>query len=182
MSSILRQRGFFDNVTPVNFNTVATPHLGLLRYPSFFSSLASLLGPRLLSRTGEQFYCVDKWSKRGRPLIEVMADPGEYSLIHCILVADDTQNAYFTKRLQHSKLFGYTRTPFMTIRSLILLRPLRSTMCLQDNPKMAWRCKPSLSFRCPPPHFSAVNSTKNTVPLSNHTHCLRSHPRPHRSL
>jgi hypothetical protein len=59
----------------VNFNTVATPHIGLLRYPSFFSSMASSLGPKLLSRTGEQFYCVDKWSVTGRPLIEVMADP-----------------------------------------------------------------------------------------------------------
>ncbi|KAJ7155405.1 DUF676-domain-containing protein [Mycena crocata] len=72
---ILRQRGFFDTVSPVNFNTIATPHLGLPRYPSFFSSLASVLGPKLLSRTGEQFYCVDKWSAKGRPLIEVMADP-----------------------------------------------------------------------------------------------------------
>ncbi|KAJ6591588.1 DUF676-domain-containing protein [Mycena vulgaris] len=71
---ILRQRGFFENVAPVNFNTIATPHLGLPRYPSFFSSLASVLGPKLLSRTGEQFYCVDKWSARGRPLLEVMAD------------------------------------------------------------------------------------------------------------
>ncbi|KAJ7043596.1 DUF676-domain-containing protein [Mycena alexandri] len=71
---ILRQRGFFENVVPVNFNTIATPHLGLPRYKSFFSSLASVLGPRLLSRTGEQFYCVDKWSAKGRPLLEVMAD------------------------------------------------------------------------------------------------------------
>ncbi|KAJ7760546.1 DUF676-domain-containing protein [Mycena metata] len=71
---ILRQRGFFENVVPVNFNTIATPHLGLPRYPSFFSSIASFLGPRLLSRTGEQFYCVDKWSTKGRPLLEVMAD------------------------------------------------------------------------------------------------------------
>ncbi|KAJ7115950.1 putative serine esterase-domain-containing protein [Mycena epipterygia] len=71
---ILRQRGFFNNVTPANFSTIATPHLGLPRYPSLFSSLASVLGPKLLSRTGEQFYCVDKWSARGRPLIEVMAD------------------------------------------------------------------------------------------------------------
>ncbi|KAJ7504406.1 DUF676-domain-containing protein [Mycena galericulata] len=72
---VLRQRGFFNNVTPVNFNTLATPHLGIPRYPSFFSSLASIVGPRLLSRTGPQFYCVDKWSAKGRPLLEVMADP-----------------------------------------------------------------------------------------------------------
>ncbi|KAF6761690.1 lipid particle protein [Ephemerocybe angulata] len=72
---ILSQQGFFDKVTPVNFNTIATPHIGLPRYPSFISSVFSTLGPKLLSRTGEQFYCVDKWSPKGRPLLVVMADP-----------------------------------------------------------------------------------------------------------
>ncbi|KAF8463203.1 DUF676-domain-containing protein [Russula ochroleuca] len=72
---ILHQRKFFATVTPVNFNTIATPHIGLLRYPSFFSRLGSIFGPRFLSRTGEQFYGVDKWSKTGKGLLEVMADP-----------------------------------------------------------------------------------------------------------
>ncbi|KAG2011830.1 lipid particle protein [Coprinopsis cinerea AmutBmut pab1-1] len=72
---ILMQQGFFDKVTPVNFNTIATPHIGLPRYPSWLSSVLSTLGPRLLSRTGEQFYCADKWSPNGRPLLVVMADP-----------------------------------------------------------------------------------------------------------
>ncbi|KAH9940836.1 DUF676-domain-containing protein [Epithele typhae] len=72
---ILHQRGFFDTVTPVNFNTLATPHIGLPKYPTFLSSLTNYFGPKLLSRTGEQFYTVDKWSKNGRPLLEVMADP-----------------------------------------------------------------------------------------------------------
>jgi len=75
MIGVLYHAGFFEKVTPVNFNTIATPHAGLPRYPSFFSSLASVLGPRLLSRTGEQFYCTDKWSPKGRPLLVVMADP-----------------------------------------------------------------------------------------------------------
>ncbi|KAF4593013.1 hypothetical protein EYR38_008720 [Pleurotus pulmonarius] len=72
---ILYQRKFFEDVQPVNFNTVATPHIGLLRYSSILSSLTSALGSRLLSQTGEQFYCVDKWSSTGRPLLEVLADP-----------------------------------------------------------------------------------------------------------
>ncbi|KAF8882877.1 putative serine esterase-domain-containing protein [Infundibulicybe gibba] len=72
---VLHQRGFFNDITPVNFNTIATPHIGLPRYPSLLSSVFSSLGPKLLSRTGEQFYCVDKWSATGRPLLEVMADP-----------------------------------------------------------------------------------------------------------
>ena len=76
-SSVLYHAGFFENITPVNFNTIATPHAGLPRYPSLFSSVSSVIGPRLLSRTGEQFYCTDKWSPSGRPLLVVMADPGE---------------------------------------------------------------------------------------------------------
>ncbi|KAG1770717.1 putative serine esterase-domain-containing protein [Suillus occidentalis] len=72
---VLHQSKFFDTVQPVNFNTIATPHIGIPRFPSTFSSISSFLGPKLLSRSGEQFFCVDKWSPRGRPLIEVLADP-----------------------------------------------------------------------------------------------------------
>ena len=84
--SILHQRNFFATVTPVNFNTIATPHIGLLRYPSFSSRASSFFGPRVLSRTGKHFYGTDKWSNTGKALLEVMADPGEQpSLGHCWL-------------------------------------------------------------------------------------------------
>lgn len=73
---ILHQRKFFEKVIPVNFNTVATPHVGIPRLPSTLSTIANYIGPRFLSRTGEQFFCVDKWSPKGRPLLEVLADPG----------------------------------------------------------------------------------------------------------
>lgn len=73
---VLHQRKFFETVTPVNFTTVATLHIGLVRYPTFRSSLFAYLGPRLLSRTGKQFYTEDQWSANGRPLLEVMTDPG----------------------------------------------------------------------------------------------------------
>ncbi|KAJ7722437.1 putative serine esterase-domain-containing protein [Mycena maculata] len=89
---VLRQRGFFENVAPVNFNTIATPHIGLPRYPSFFSSVTSFLGPKLLSRTGEQFYCADKWSAKGRPLLEVMADPDR--IFYQALAAFETIRIY----------------------------------------------------------------------------------------
>ncbi|KAF9500073.1 DUF676-domain-containing protein [Pleurotus eryngii] len=72
---ILHHRGFFEHIQPVNFNTIATPHIGIPRYPSFLSSVVAKLGSKLLSRTGEQFYCVDQWSTNGRPLLDVMADP-----------------------------------------------------------------------------------------------------------
>ncbi|KDQ09775.1 hypothetical protein BOTBODRAFT_36765 [Botryobasidium botryosum FD-172 SS1] len=70
---ILHARKFFDKVEPVNFNTFATPHIGLLRYPSFFSTITNTLGPKLLARTGEQFYAVDKWTS-GKSLLETMSD------------------------------------------------------------------------------------------------------------
>ncbi|KAJ7574473.1 DUF676-domain-containing protein [Mycena floridula] len=73
---ILKQRGFFDTVKPVNFNTLATPHIGLLRSHIVFGALASTLGPKLLSRTGKQFYLKDDWNNSGRPLLDIMADPG----------------------------------------------------------------------------------------------------------
>ncbi|KAF5387305.1 hypothetical protein D9757_005779 [Collybiopsis confluens] len=85
---ILAQRGFFAALegntesdpnmilmTPMNFNTIATPHIGLIRYPTLFSSLAHALGPKLLSRTGEQFYLNDDWSGNGRPLLDILSDP-----------------------------------------------------------------------------------------------------------
>jgi hypothetical protein len=79
LARILYQRGFFDTVEAANFNTFATPHIGLPRYNTIMSRTFARLGPSLLSRTGAQFYLEDKWSPRGRPLIEVLADPGAYS-------------------------------------------------------------------------------------------------------
>jgi len=80
---ILSQKGFFESVQPMNFNTIATPHIGLLRSDTFMGSLFSTLGPKLLSRTGEQFYCVDSWASSGRPLLDVMADPSSL-LVPCV--------------------------------------------------------------------------------------------------
>jgi len=84
--SVLHQQRFFETVEPVNFNTIATPHCGLPRYPSFLSSLTQTLGPKLLSRTGEQFYSVDKWSPKGRPLLIVMADPGASASLPSLII------------------------------------------------------------------------------------------------
>ena len=81
VESILHQRGFFEDVIPVNFNTVATPHIGLPRYRGFMSKVFAYFGPKLLSRTGEQFYAVDRWSATGRPLLEVMSDPSKHLVI-----------------------------------------------------------------------------------------------------
>ncbi|KAI6096917.1 hypothetical protein EDD16DRAFT_626343 [Pisolithus croceorrhizus] len=43
--------------------------------PTALSTISSYLGRKMLSRTGEQFFCADKWSPKGRPLIDVLSDP-----------------------------------------------------------------------------------------------------------
>lgn len=77
---ILYSQGFFDDVVPMNFATIATPNIGLLRYPTFWSAISQMLGPIFLSRTGEHFFATDVWegldaSKR-KPLLEVMSEKG----------------------------------------------------------------------------------------------------------
>ena len=72
--SILHYRKFFETIRPVNFTTIASPHIGLPRYPNLFSKLASKWGPTLLSRTGEQFWSTDSWGATGKPLLLAMAD------------------------------------------------------------------------------------------------------------
>jgi len=106
--SILHQRNFFAKITPVNFNTVATPHIGIIRYPSFFSRLASIFFPRILSRTGEQIYARDKWSNTGKALLEVMADPGEERFLdrYCTGLLIASPEHVFYKGL---KLFPHVR-------------------------------------------------------------------------
>jgi len=71
---ILHQRKFFETVTPANFYTFATPHVGLPRYPTLFSNVAYSLGPKLLGRTGCQLFLQDEWIGNGKPLLTVMAD------------------------------------------------------------------------------------------------------------
>ncbi|KAL4065904.1 putative serine esterase-domain-containing protein [Scleroderma yunnanense] len=82
---ILHQNMFFETITPVNFNTIATPHIGIPQFPTAMSAISSYFGRNFLSRTGEQFFCADKWSLRGRPLVEVLGDP-EYIFYHALIL------------------------------------------------------------------------------------------------
>ncbi|GLC40467.1 hypothetical protein PLESTB_001261800 [Pleodorina starrii] len=69
--------GFFSVVAPVNFLTIASPHLGCWEHPSSMSHLAynSLL-PWTLSRTGRQLLLADRWLEpEGLPLLAAMARP-----------------------------------------------------------------------------------------------------------
>ncbi|GIM14442.1 hypothetical protein Vretimale_17391 [Volvox reticuliferus] len=73
----LHASGFFSLVTPVNFLTIATPHLGCWEHPSSMSHLAyNNILPWTLSRTGRQLLLADRWLEpEGLPLLATMARP-----------------------------------------------------------------------------------------------------------
>lgn len=63
----------------------------------------------LLSRTGEQFYCVDKFSSSGRPLLEVMADPGTFLKFHTCCGTSSHADKVFYQGLalfQHLRIYA----------------------------------------------------------------------------
>ncbi|KAJ9113624.1 hypothetical protein QFC22_005932, partial [Naganishia vaughanmartiniae] len=64
---------------PVNFTTLATPHVGIVKYRGrFWQWVAVQWGYSLLGRTGDQLYTWDKYSEQDeRPLLEVMSDADE---------------------------------------------------------------------------------------------------------
>ncbi|CAG8975444.1 hypothetical protein HYALB_00012132 [Hymenoscyphus albidus] len=73
---LLDSKGVFDKITPVNFNTFATPHLGV-RTPlrGWHNHLWNVLGARTLSQSGRQLFTIDKFRGTDKPLLEVLADP-----------------------------------------------------------------------------------------------------------
>ncbi|CAK9782749.1 DUF676-domain-containing protein [Cutaneotrichosporon oleaginosum] len=70
-----RSPSFFSLHRPASFCTIATPHLGVLRYGSWRSTWVHAIGQRLFSRTGQQLFCLD--NDLGRPLLAQMADPND---------------------------------------------------------------------------------------------------------
>ena len=73
---LLYSRGFFNEITPVNFTTFASPHLGV-RTPwrGFPSAVWNTLGGNTLSVSGRQLFLIDQFRDTGRPLLSVLADP-----------------------------------------------------------------------------------------------------------
>ncbi|AAW43063.2 hypothetical protein CNBD5510 [Cryptococcus deneoformans B-3501A] len=71
-----RSPSFFDTHKPISFSTLSSPHYGIPRYNTLLSTTLCWLGARIMSRSGEQLYVVDKYSEDDpRPLLEIMADP-----------------------------------------------------------------------------------------------------------
>ncbi|OAL17495.1 hypothetical protein AYO22_11627 [Fonsecaea multimorphosa] len=73
---LLYHKGYFEKMTPVNFTTFVTPHLGV-RTPltGYQNHLWNVLGARLLSTSGRQLFMIDNFRDSGRPLLSVLADP-----------------------------------------------------------------------------------------------------------
>ncbi|KAJ9618355.1 hypothetical protein H2204_013086 [Knufia peltigerae] len=73
---LLYHKGYFEKITPVNFTTFVTPHLGV-RTPlrGYQNHLWNVLGARTLSKSGRQLFMIDKFRGTERPLLSVLADP-----------------------------------------------------------------------------------------------------------
>jgi hypothetical protein len=73
---LLYSKGFFEKITPVNFATFATPHLGV-RTPlrGWHNHIWNVLGARTLSASGRQLFTIDNFRDTGKPLLEILADP-----------------------------------------------------------------------------------------------------------
>lgn len=80
-----RSPSLFETVEAVNFTTFASPAIGIPRFPSFVSRATSYLGARILSNTGQQIYVEDDYLN-GKPLLELMAQPGESARNHSPIV------------------------------------------------------------------------------------------------
>ncbi|GLI61352.1 hypothetical protein VaNZ11_003715 [Volvox africanus] len=72
----LFSEGYFDQVTPLNFITIATPHLGSWRQPKGATTrLVNVVTSAALSRTGVQL-CLGDLTPWGVPLLCVLSHPG----------------------------------------------------------------------------------------------------------
>lgn len=115
--AILQQNNFFNKVQPVNFATIATPHIGIPRSPgSLFSRIVRAVGANMLGSTGQQLYALDDWAGTGRPLLEVMADKGAYSESERSRKADLCQTSHSGKLCELLNVLIYTRTRRLMFR------------------------------------------------------------------
>ncbi|EXJ81640.1 hypothetical protein A1O1_07705 [Capronia coronata CBS 617.96] len=91
---LLDSKGYFDKISPINFTTFATPHLGV-RTPltGYQNHLWNVLGARTLSASGRQLFMIDKFRNTDRPILSVLADPDSI-FIHALA------------RFQHRSLYA----------------------------------------------------------------------------
>ncbi|KAK6339150.1 hypothetical protein TWF718_008573 [Orbilia javanica] len=72
---VLYAKGVFKKITPVNFTTFASPHLGV-RTPKlgFHHHIWNIIGARTLSASGRQLFTIDRFRNTSRPLLSILAD------------------------------------------------------------------------------------------------------------
>ncbi|KAL5537237.1 hypothetical protein ACEPAF_1060 [Sanghuangporus sanghuang] len=166
---ILYQRRLFSSITPVNFTTFATPHIGLLRSSSIWSSILATLGPKLLSRTGEQFYAVDKWGASGRPLLEILADPKEifYQALSAFRhvriygnVVNDLTVPYVTALIEYEDPFVDRHTTGINVEFDPKYDPIMLSYSIPDEPPVKESPAPLSSA-----WFQSANPTRYLPPF-----------------
>lgn len=115
---LLYAQGIFEKVTPMNFTTFATPHIGV-RSPrlGWHNSIWNILGARTLSNSGRQMFIIDQFRDTGRPLLSVLADSnsifikGLASFKRRILyanIANDRSVPYYTAMISTSDPYEKT--------------------------------------------------------------------------
>jgi hypothetical protein len=113
---LLHHKGYFDRITPVNFNTFVTPHLGV-RTPltGYANHLWNVLGARTLSASGRQLFMIDDFRDTGRPLLSVLSDPDSI-FIHALSrfqrrslytnIVNDRSAVYYTTGISRTDPFA----------------------------------------------------------------------------
>lgn len=114
---LLFSRGWFNKVTPVNFTTFATPHLGVRTpFMGVHYSIWNILGARTLSVSGRQLFLVDSFRNTGRPLLSVLADPMSIFVVALSMfrrrtlyanIINDRSAPYYTTSISRSDPFAH---------------------------------------------------------------------------
>ena len=103
---LLYSKGWFERITPMNFTTFATPHLGVktpllgVQYKVF-----NFLGSRTLSKSGRQLFTIDTFRDTNRPILSVLADPGSVFMLAL---------AKFKNRVLYANIINDRSAPYYT--------------------------------------------------------------------
>ncbi|KAK9363869.1 putative serine esterase-domain-containing protein [Lipomyces starkeyi] len=120
---IMYQKGIFKKITPVNFTTFCTPHVGV-RAPGkdLPTTLFNTLVPRTISATGRQLFMLDKFSTSSMPLMCFLADKSSI-FYHALSlfpnralyanIANDRRTSWFTAAISHTD-------PFLDLHNVVL--------------------------------------------------------------
>ncbi|RHZ45730.1 hypothetical protein Glove_658g20 [Diversispora epigaea] len=73
---ILYKNGIFDEITPMSFNTFATPHIGIKRSDDkYLTKVINWTTSNLMSNSGEQLQYIDNFKNMNEPLLYILSNP-----------------------------------------------------------------------------------------------------------